>query len=251
MSALPRAARPHAAFAGLAYAVHFGAWVASLGLVTVVVSTTLVTTTPLMLAALALVTRRDPPGARTLVGLALGTIGVVLLGLASPPTAPGAATTWPGVALALLGAAAMAAYLLIARRLTGNVASREPPPSFAASLAFAGLAALVGGALLLATAALAGAPLLPATSDEALILIGAAALPQLVGHTILTWAVTRTSPTTVALVTLGEPVGAALLAALLLAEPLTPLGGLAALVTLAAVALALSRPPVLDGDAEP
>lgn len=228
---LAQETRGRAALAGVAYAVHFGAWVASLFLTSVLVSVTLVTTTPLMLAALALATGRDRPSQRTLIGLALGTAGVVGLGLSSP-AAGSAASSLDGVLLALLGALAMAVYLLIARG--ARLASMK------ASLGFAGIAALVGGALLLVVAAIAGVPLGLESSEEVLLIVGAAALPQLVGHSLLTWALTRTTPTVVALTTLGEPIGAALLAAVILSEPLTLVVACVALVTLFGVALALT-----------
>lgn len=227
---LPRTAWRKGPFAGLAYALHFGCWVASLGLLSVLVSTTIVTTTPLMLAAFALVTGRDRPRARALFGMALGSCGVVLLATSMP--SDGSDTSLHGVLLALVGAATGAVYLVTARSVQ--------LPTMRASLAFSGVAALTGGVLLIATAAIVGAPLLPQTAEEAWVIIGAAALPQLVGHTLLTWSVTHTSPTTVALATLGEPIGAALLAWALLGEPLTALGIAACVLTLGAVGLALS-----------
>lgn len=234
---LPPGALGAGIVAGLAYAVHFGSWVASLGLVSVLISVTIVTTTPLVLALLGLVTGRDRPDARTLGGLALGAVGVVLLSLSSRGDHAG--TTLDGVLLALLGALAMAAYLLVARRVTRAPSDGSAHP-IRASLALSGVAALVGGAALVLTAGLSGARLLPANAHEAWIVIGAAALPQLVGHTLLTWALTRTTPTVVALTTLGEPVGAALLAWVFLSEPLTPIGALACALTLSGVAAALS-----------
>jgi len=227
---LPRA-RARIGLAGAAYALHFGAWVASLGLLSVLVSTTIVTTTPLMLAAFALVTGRDRPHARALLGMALGTCGVVLLAT-SIPSDPATDNSLHGVLLALIGAATGAVYLVTARSVR--------LPSMRASLAFSGAAALVGGVLLITCALLVGAPMFPTSAAEAWVIIGAAALPQLVGHTLLTWALTRTTPTTVALATLGEPIGAALLAAALLGEPLTGLGVAACVLTLGGVALALS-----------
>jgi len=235
---LPRGALLASGLAGIAYAVHFGAWVASLGLVSVLVSVTIVTTTPLVLALLGLVTGRDRPDARTLGGLALGAVGVMLLSLSSRG-GDHAETSLHGVLLALLGALAMAAYLLVARRVTRTPTDASVHP-LRASLALSGVAALVGGATLLLTAGLVGVRLMPTSAHEAWIVIGAAALPQLVGHTLLTWALTRTTPTVVALTTLGEPVGAALLAWAFLSEPLTAIGALACALTLGGVAAALS-----------
>jgi drug/metabolite transporter (DMT)-like permease len=59
-----------------------------------------------------------------------------------------------------------------------------------------------------------------------------AALPQLVGHTILNWAVAQISPTLVTLAILFEPVGASCLGYLLFGEVPAPavLGGAALLL---------------------
>jgi drug/metabolite transporter (DMT)-like permease len=212
--------------AGFAYGLHFGAWVASLGLVSVALSVTAVTTTPLILALVGLATRRDRPTPRTFASLLLGAAGLALMAA----HAPLAGSPLIGLGLALLGALAMAAYLLVVAR-----APQAHP------LALSGASAGLGGLLLLAAAAIAGVPLLPSTPTEALVVLGAATLPQLLGHGLMTFAVRHVGPTRVALATLGEPVGAALLAALLLAEPVGPIEALGALLTLAAVALALTR----------
>ena len=229
MRGLPREALRPALLAGVIYALHFGTWVASLGLVSVVVSVTLVTTTPLMLALVGLVSGRDKPRPRALMGLGLGVVGVVMLAMSSEDAGGNSVA---GVLLALAGAATFGLYLIVARGVR--------LPTLRASLGFAGVAGGFGGLLLLMTALLAGAPMLPTTMHEVWVIVGAALLPQLVGHTMLTWAVTKTTPTTVALATLGEPIGSALLAWALLSEALTALGAVACVITLAAVALALS-----------
>lgn len=233
--ALPTKARALVLLGGLAYALHFGAWVASLGMVTVVVSVTAVTTTPILLAGVGLLTGRDRPSRRVLIGLALALPGVVLLAAsAAPPATPSPAPAL-GLTLALVGAAAMGLYFHVARRA---VLLGTSPWAFSAA------ATLLGGLLLLGTAALLGAPLLPQTATEAWVVLLAAAIPQLVGHTLMTWALRHTTPTVVALATLGEPVLSSLLAALLLAEALTPLGVFSSLLTLGAVAFVLAPRPV-------
>ncbi|MCC6620147.1 MAG: DMT family transporter [Deltaproteobacteria bacterium] len=215
--------------AGLAYAIHFGAWVASLHYTSIAASVTAVTTSPLLLAALGLATGRDPPTRRLLAALALGLAGVLVLALASPADVPGA-DPGLGLALAVLGAGAIAAYFLLARRAAPTA---DP-------FAFSAVATLVGGALLLGAALVVGDPLVPATLEDVLVVVGAAALPQLVGHTLMTWSLRHTTPTAVALATLGEPAGASLLGVVVLHEPLTLVVVLACLCTLAGVALGLT-----------
>jgi len=227
---LGTAALRDAALAGLAYAVHFGTWVASLGLTSVAASVTLVTTTPLVLAVVALATGRDLPTRRTWLALGVGAGGVTVLGGADL----GARDALVGDALAVAGAVAMAAYLWLARRAIAREPRMHP-------LAFQGVATGVGAAALWGAVLVSGGP--PAMPAPAALgyLALAALLPQLVGHGLLTWALRHTSPTVVGIATLGEPVGSTLLGWLWLGEVpgAATLAGCA--IVLAAVALALSR----------
>jgi drug/metabolite transporter (DMT)-like permease len=216
----------HAALAGVCYAVHFGAWVWSLTLTSVAASVTLVTTTPLVLAVIATITGRDRPHRSVWLSLALAAVGLSLIG---GTDLTGGARVLIGDGLALLGALAMASYLLVGRRL--GEAMDVP--------AFAGTATAVGAALLLATGALLGVPLAPASPAALGYLALAAVIPQLIGHNLLTWAVRHARPTTVGMAVVGEPVGATLLAWSWLGEsvPLRVAAGCA--VTLVAVGVAV------------
>lgn len=220
--ALPPPVLRGAVVAGLLYGVHFGAWVASLGLTSVAASVTIVTATPLLLAAASLVTGRDRPD-RTLWGaLALGVAGVAIIGGSHAGEGTGALS---GDALAALGAAAMAAYLLLVRGLSHTLEV----------LPFAGVATASGGAALLLVAAALGIPPLPASLEAAGWLLAAALVPQLVGHTLLTWALRWATPTAVGVSTLGEPVGATLLGWAWLGEAPSPAVAAGCAVTLGGV----------------
>jgi drug/metabolite transporter (DMT)-like permease len=217
--------------AGLFYGVHFGAWVTSLTLTSVVSSVTLVTATPLLLGIAALVTGRDRPTRRHWVAIAGACAGLALISQHDLAMSDGALL---GDALALLGAAAMAGYLLVGRRLGDAL---EPLP-------FTGVAVMVGAILLLGSAWLMGVPIEPASNEALIYIVLAALIPQLVGHTLLTWAVRRARPMVVGMATVGEPVGAACLAAIWpgIMESVSPAVALGCGVTLASVLLALWRP---------
>lgn len=213
---------------GALYAVHFGAWVSSLELTSVASSVTLVTATPLLLGIAATAGGRDAPQARHWLSIALATLGLALIGLADLSLSPSALS---GDALALLGAAAMAGYLWIVRRLGEDLDV----------LAFGGVATAAGAIGLLGAALAIGEPIAYASSQSFLWIMMAALVPQLVGHTLLTWSLRHTTPTVVGIATVGEPVGSTLLAWLWLHESPSPLvlGGCA--ITLAAVVLSLQR----------
>ena len=216
--------------AGLIYGVHFGAWVTSLTLTTVAASVTLVTAMPILLAAFALITKRDVPEGRHFVAIALALVGVLLIGGHDLAVTGGDALL--GDALALVGAAAMATYLLVVR------AHGEALPVWA----FSAVACAVGSVALLGTATLAGIPIVFPSTEAFLFIVLAALVPQLLGHGLMTWSLRHLRPTVVALSTVAEPVGATFLAWLWLGELVSPLVALGCAITLAAVALSLVRP---------
>lgn len=223
---LPAAHRRAGVIAGLLYGVHFGAWVWSLTLTSITASVTLVTATPVLLAIVGLATRRDPASRRLWLAIGVATLGVLIIGGSHLTADPQALL---GDALAFLGAAAMAGYMLVVRRLDA------PDP-----LAFTGLAALIGAIALLGTAALLGLPL-AAASPEAWLYLGLAALiPQLVGHTLLTWSLRHATPATVGMATVGEPVGSTLIALAWWGEIVGWQVAIGCAVTLAGVVTALS-----------
>ncbi len=215
--------------AGCFYAVHFGAWVTSLTLTSVAASVTIVTATPLILAVWALAMGRDRPTPRLWVSLSLALVGLVIIGLHDLGLS---GDHLLGDALALLGAVAMAGYLLMGRRLEGGLDVA----------AFSGIATLVGAVLLLGAAAAMGVELAASSTSALGFLLLAALVPQLVGHNLLTWALAHTTPTRVGIATLGEPVGAALIAWIWLGEQPGKLVALGCAVTVLGVLVALWNP---------
>lgn len=215
-----------AALAGLCYGLHFGSWVASLGLTTVAASVTLVTATPLLLAVHGWVTGRDAPSRGLGAALALALVGVLTIG-GTDLGASGAALLGDG--LALVGCGAMAAYLLLVRRM-GTALD---------VLAWSAVATGVAAVALLGSATALGITPWPPTPAAAGWLALAAVVPQLIGHTSLTWALRLGTPTTVAMATVAEPVGATLLGWWILSELPSAQVAVGCAITLVAVGLAL------------
>jgi len=211
---------------GVLYGVHFGTWVTSLSMTSVASSVTLVTATPLLLALASLVTGRDRPSARIWGAMALAAIGVTLIGWADLSLSSDALV---GDGLALAGAAAMAVYLQRVRRLGKDLDV----------LAFGGVATAVGALTLLAAALVTGVPLVFASSESLFWILLAALIPQLIGHNLLTWALRHATPTEVGISTIGEPVGATLLAWLWLDESVSATIATGCAITLTAVFVAL------------
>lgn len=221
-----------AALGGVLYAVHFGAWVASLERTSVAASVTIVTATPLLLAVVAFARGRDRPSRRTTLATLVAAGGAGLIGLGDATESGWGALG--GDLLALLGALAMAVYLLIVRDL-GKVPA----------LAFSGIAALVGAAVL-GVAVLVVWPFAaptPPDADAAFFIALAALVPQVIGHGALTWALERATPTEVGLATAIEPVLSTTLAWLVFAERPGSLVVAGALLTLGAVVAGTTGKP--------
>ncbi len=223
----PRRFWGHAGAAGIFYALHFGLWVTSLTLTTVAASVTLVTATPVLLAVWAVMWKRDEPTRRTWGALGLCVVGMVIIGGYDIGVSMDHLI---GDALALGGAAAMAGYLLVARRL-GNFDV----------LAFMAVATGAGAAVLYVACFVTGVDPRPA-SWEAFVFIALAALvPQLIGHNVLTWALRHTTPTNVGIATVGEPVGATILAWLWLGETIGWVTATGCVIVLVGVVTAITE----------
>jgi len=216
-----------AVLAGGLYGVHFGSWIWSLDLTTVAASVTLVAATPLLLAVIGVVTGRDRPERRLWLALGFGAAGIAVIGGADLSLSGRALG---GDALALLGAAAMAGYLLLVRRLGPDLEVWS----------FMGVACAVGAATQLVPAVVLGQDLTPSQHDLGYIFL-AAVLPQLVGHVLFTWSLRHTTPTVVGLTILSEPVGATFLAWVWLGETVD--GPVLAGCGLVLLSLALSLAP--------
>lgn len=218
--------------AGIFLAVHFGTWVTSLAYTSVASSVVLVSTSPLWVALAAWFFLSEPltPGLLTGLLLALGGGAAISFaesgsGLASNPLL--------GNLLALCGAMAASGYWLIGRRLRRHLALI---PYITLVYGFA------AAALLLAALALRQ-PLTgfkTATYGWFLLL---ALIPQLLGHSSFNWALGHLPAAYVAVATLGEPVGAAFLAFLLLGETPSVLKLAAGALIMAGIFLALRQRP--------
>ena len=210
--------------AGALLAIHFATWIASLRFASVAISTLLVCTTPVWTEAYTVLLRRriDPFAAASVLG--------ALAGVAIVVGAPDRANTPLGIELALTGAIAIAAYLLVVRATDARYDT----------LAVTSRTYAYAAAALIIAAALTRDPLPPASAVGAWGGIVAMALvSQLFGHTALNSAVRVLSATFVSTVTLLEPVIAAMLAAWIFSERLGAATAIGAVVILAAIFVAL------------
>lgn len=191
---------------GAFLALHFALWIASLSYTSVATSVVLVTANPIFVAIASYLLFRERLTWQATLGIAVCLAGAGIIGYGNWRLGPDPLL---GGVLALLGALAVAGYLLIGRRL------RQ-------SISLLGYSFMVYGsaaALLLAATLSMGQPLGGYPAETYLMMALLALVPQLLGHMSLVWALRFVSATLVTIAVLGEPVGATALAWVILNEP--------------------------------
>jgi drug/metabolite transporter (DMT)-like permease len=219
-----------ALLAGLALAVHFATWITSLRMTTVATSAVLVETNPLFVAILSYLFLRERIGRLTALGIGLAIVGSIVIGLGDLGTGQVQLTsqTLLGDLLALVGGLMAAIYFLLGRRLRQRLSI----------VAYIWPVYTAAAVVLLALCLLTGQRLSGYAPGTYLMILLLAVGPQLLGHSSLNYALGHLSATLVTVAALGEPLGSAVLALLLLGEmpPLLTLGG--GVLILAGIALA-------------
>lgn len=218
------------AMSGLFLAAHFATWITSLEYTKVASSVVFVATGPLWVALLSPFLLNERMTRAAIVGLVIAILGGSLIGLSDTCTWDGGLrcpdlsqvlqgrAVW-GNFLALIGAWTVSGYLIIGRRL--RVRMSLIPYIF---LVY-GIAAIV----LILVAIISGNSLLGYPSQAYLWIFLLAAIPQLIGHSTFNWALGYLPAAFVAVTTLGEPIGSAILAFFLLKEtpaPVVIVGGM-------------------------
>jgi len=230
LAALDGRARALLAGAGLALAVHFATWIASLRLTSVASSVALVTTQPVWVALLARVALGERVGGRAAGGIALAVLGGA--GMAGGDLAVGRDAI-AGDLLALAGAIFAAVYFVLGRRVRARLSLG----------AYVGVVYPVAALALALLAAVAGAPLHGFGARTWTALLALALFPQLLGHSLLNWSLRWLSAPFVAVAILAEPVVSTIVAIPVLGEWPSPVQVAGGVVLLAGVALAASAEP--------
>ncbi len=223
----------YAVLAGLLLGLHFATWISSLSYTTVAASTSLGTTTPVWVALSSWLFLGLAPPFSALLGMLVAVLGGALIGFGG---AVGETSSAPflGNSLALVGAAAAAAYLLLGRAAQNRGLSLQ---------AYIGVAYGVAALVLLPLPFFLDYSYTGYSAESYGWILLLALIPQLVGHTSYNYAVKHMNPAVVATVILLEPIGASLLALILFTEvpPLPTLLGALVLLTGVAITTRNSR----------
>jgi drug/metabolite transporter (DMT)-like permease len=208
------------AFASGAFlALHFATWITSLEYTSVASSVVFVATGPLWVALLSPMLLNERLTRAAVVGLALALLGGTIIGLSDACAikngiqCPQLSQLLKGRAmwgnfLALAGAWAVTGYLIIGRKL--RVKMSLIPYIF---LVYGSAALVLIGIMFAAGQSPLG--YMPATYRWIFLL---AAIPQLIGHSTYNWLLRFLPAALVAVTTLGEPIGSAILAYFILRE---------------------------------
>lgn len=192
---------------GVALALHFWAWNASIHLTTIAASVTLVNLQPAVVATISAVALREAPTSRQVVGIAIAILGALVV--AAPDlrggVAPGGNAPLLGNLLAVSAAVTAAIYYTIGRSLRRSLGV----------WAYVGIVYSTAFVTLLVIAMSRGISIAPQPPREMAIFAGLALGPMLMGHTGMNWALKFLPAYVVNLTVLGEPVGATLLGAII------------------------------------
>lgn len=215
--------------AGVFLGGHFAAWITSLEYTSVVASVVLVTTNPLFVALLSFPLLGERVQRQVVIGIVIAFIGSVIVAASDDAgTAPTRSEPLLGNGLAILGAVAVAVYLIIGRRVRGKL-SLIPY-----------IWVVYGTAALLLLPVILGTeqPLTGYSSLGYLSIVALGVFPQLIGHSSFNYALGHFPAAYVSLMVLAEPIGSAILAIVILREMPTVIALLGSLVILVGVVYA-------------
>lgn len=194
---------------GAALALHFALWIASLSYTSVASSVLLVDTTPFFIG-LAGHWILGRPSRRTFwLGLGIAFLGCLVIFQGDWAQSQ---NSMKGNLLAVGGAIAAAIYMI-----AGSQARQK-----LSLLAYVWPVYAISALILAAACLILGTPLRGYTLQSNFYMFLLGLVPQCIGHTTYNWSLRWLPPALVALISLAEPVGASILAWLVLHENLTP-----------------------------
>jgi drug/metabolite transporter (DMT)-like permease len=217
-------------FSGIFLTIHFATWITSLKFTSVASSVVLVQSSPIFVAMGSFVFLRERPSKLMILGILIALIGSVII---SAHDFSLDKNSLVGNLLAVAGAIGAAGYLLAGRKLRAEI------DTFSYVTAVYSVAAV----LLLIIAILSNASLVGYSPKTYLLFLAIALIPQVIGHTTVNWALKYFTATAVAVIILGEPIGASILALMILGETLSAVKIIGGLIILMGVTIAILAEP--------
>ena len=205
---------------GVALAVHFASWITSLSYTSVASSVIFVHVDPIFVALVSHFLLGERVSRRVALGIGVAFVGAAVIAFGDLGVGE---ENLVGDALSIIGAVALGVYLMAGRRLRQRLdLTTYVTPVYAVSAAVLALGSVA-----------VGAPLVGYDTGVMLMFAAIALVPMIFGHTLYNWVLRWVSAPVVSISLLGEPVGASILAFIVLGEspgPLTLVGGAVTLV---------------------
>ena len=194
---------------GISLAVHFASWMESLFLLSVGVSVTLVVTYPLITALIEHFILREKMKTIQWVGMVLAFLGVAALSFTSVKDFSNNETnSFLGIILALTGALTAAVYFVIGRVIRKIIST----------VTYTSITYTSAALILLVFSTSMGYNLTNYNSTTWIYFLLLAIVPMLGGHSVLNYLLKYIKASIITATVLGEPVGASILAILILNE---------------------------------
>ncbi len=202
---------------GFFLGLHFLLWMESLRHTTVASSTALLTLEPILVMAGSFWLFKQRTTSRAVFGIVISLFGVILIGWGDLKISGQALY---GDLLSVLGAIAVVIHMLLGQDLRQRVSS----------YVYNFTVFLVAGACLAVYNISAGYAMTGYGAKEWVLFSLMAIVPTVLGHMLFNWLLKYMNATSISMGVLGEPVGASILAWILLGEAMTPLQMLACLL---------------------
>ena len=215
---------------GVFLTIHFATWITSLKFTSVASSVVLVESGPIFVAIGSYIFLREKPSKLMLLGILMAFIGTIIISVHDFSLDKNSLV---GNLLAIAGAIGVAGYLLAGRKLRASIDTFR----------YVTMVYSVAAILLILLAIMSGNSLVGYTSKTYLLLFAIAMIPQVIGHTSLNWALKYFSATAVAVIILGEPIGASILALVILGETLSAVKIIGGFIILTGVIIAILSEP--------
>ena len=214
---------------GVVLAMHFASWITSLSYTSVASSVIFVHVDPIFVALVSHFLLGEKLSRRVALGIGVAFVGASVIAFGDLGVGE---ESLIGDALSIIGAVALGVYLMAGRRLRQRLdLTTYVTPVYAVSAAVLALGSVA-----------VGVPLVGYDARVMLLFAVIAIVPMIFGHTLYNWALKWVTAPVVSISLLGEPVGASILAFLVLGETpgsLTMIGGA---VTLAGILICAYQP---------
>lgn len=191
---------------GVILALHFASWITSLNETSVASSVILVTSHPLFVAIVSHYVFKEKLQTLGYVGILIAFVGIIILSIGDYSIS---GQNFRGDILALIGCFAAGAYILGGRKARKSI-SLVPYVFIVYSICTI---------CLLLLCVIVSAPLYPLPQREYELFILMAIIPTIFGHTLYNFALKFVKAQVISVSLLGEPIGASILAFILLNEP--------------------------------